>query len=198
MGTGRGSNDPVYHYHSNYDSYHWMATFGDPGFHTHVAMGQYLTLLAYHMATDQVIPFDVNNYVTEMNEYLEELKKTITESGKTLDVSKIESAIATFQTAATAATEMIEQAKESGDAELVDLVNAKLRDFERAFVDQGGLPTREFYKHVIFAPGLDTGYAPVTFPGVTEAVVAGDLDVAAEWVDKSSAGILAAAEILKP
>lgn len=33
MGAGGGPNDPVYPYHSNYDSYHWMATFGDPGTH---------------------------------------------------------------------------------------------------------------------------------------------------------------------
>lgn len=25
MGAGNGPNDPVYHYHSNYDSYHWMS-----------------------------------------------------------------------------------------------------------------------------------------------------------------------------
>ena len=24
-------------YHSTYDNYHWMAKFGDPGFHYHVA-----------------------------------------------------------------------------------------------------------------------------------------------------------------
>ncbi len=44
-----------------------------------------------------------------------------------------------------------------------------------------------------FAPG----YAPVTYPGITEAVQAGNLSLAAEWVSKTSRGILRAAEILK-
>lgn len=45
MGSDPGPTDAVYHYHSDYDSYHWMATYGDPGFLTHKAMGQYLTLM---------------------------------------------------------------------------------------------------------------------------------------------------------
>ena len=40
MGSTAGPEDPVYHYHSAYDSYHWMATFGDPGFVTHKSMAQ--------------------------------------------------------------------------------------------------------------------------------------------------------------
>lgn len=40
MGADGGPDDPIYHYHSNYDSYHWMATLGDPGFLAHKSMTQ--------------------------------------------------------------------------------------------------------------------------------------------------------------
>ena len=40
MGSDNFEDDPVYHYHSNYDSYYWMTAWGDPGFHVHKAMGQ--------------------------------------------------------------------------------------------------------------------------------------------------------------
>src|SRR4051812_26581243 len=63
MGAGGGPEDPVYHYHSNYDSYHWMTAFGDPGFHTHKAIGQYLTLLLYHLVSDPVLPLEPADYV---------------------------------------------------------------------------------------------------------------------------------------
>jgi N-acetylated-alpha-linked acidic dipeptidase len=82
------------------------------------------------------------------------------------------------------------------DKDLVDLVNAKFRNFERGFVSQGGLPNREFNKHVIFASEIDTGYAPVTFSGITEAVDAGNMALAEEWVKETSKGILVAADIL--
>lgn len=59
---GGGSSDPVYHYHSNYDSFHWMKTMVDPDFKIHTTAGQYITLLAYHLADDTVIPYDIGMY----------------------------------------------------------------------------------------------------------------------------------------
>ena len=64
-------------------------------------------------------------------------------------------------------------------------------------MSQGGLPDREFYKHVVFAPGLDTGYAATTYPGITEAVeFAKNASLAEEWVGKTSRAIEVAAGIL--
>lgn len=49
---------------------------------------------------------------------------------------------------------------------------------------------------MIYAPGLDTGYAPVTFPGITEAVIDGDLKTAEEFVVKTARAIWHATAIL--
>lgn len=177
-----------------------MSNFGDPGFTTHVAVGQFLSLLGYHLATDSVIPFDVTNYPTQMDIYLDELKDVVKDSNMTkLDISPIEDAIKTFKKAAEKTSKEIEKAQHSDDDDdpkLIDALNRKLRDFERGFVSSGGLPDREFYKHVVFAPGLDTGYAPTTFPGVTEAVTGGKKELAEEWVGKTSKAIEAAASVL--
>ncbi|KLJ13444.1 hypothetical protein EMPG_11634 [Blastomyces silverae] len=198
IGSGGGADDPIYHYHSNYDSFYWMDTFGDPGFVYHKAMGQYLALLTYHLASDDIIPFDVTNYGPEFAKYLVTLKKTIEDSTVTLDLSRLEAAIGVFNKAAAATTALREEAIKANDARLVDLVNAKFRDFERGFVSQGGLPGRIFFKHLIWAPGQDTGYAPTTFPGITEAVQAGNQALAQEFVEKTSNAIYVAAGILTP
>lgn len=198
MGASGGPNDPVYPYHSNYDSYHWMATFGDPGFHTHKAMGQYLTLLLYHMVNDPVVPLQPSDYVEELNSYLEELNSTIASANATVDISALVDAISTFETSAQQFNDLRDQAVAANNTELITVQNHKARDFSRGFTSQGGLPTREFYQHTIFAPGRDTGYAPVTFPGITESITFDDdADLAAEWVEKTSAAILVAASILK-
>jgi N-acetylated-alpha-linked acidic dipeptidase len=200
LGAGPGPNDPVYHYHSSYDSYHWMATFGDPGFHTHKAMGQYLTLLAYHMASDPVLPLEPADYVPELNTYLEELNETIASasSNTTLDLSALGSAISTFASSASEFNALRTQALATNDTSLLSVVNHKARDFSRGFTSQGGLPGREFFQHLIFAPGLDMGYAPVTFPGVTESITfEKDFELAQEWVGKTADAILVAAAILK-
>jgi N-acetylated-alpha-linked acidic dipeptidase len=198
ISSGNGPTDPVWHYHSNYDSYHWMSTFGDPGFHLHAAMGQYLSLLAFHLLDDDVLPFDLPNYAVELRAYYEDLADEIEESGTAFDISPLVAAIDAFEERAKEINDLARQAAALGDKGLIKLVNTKYRDFQRGFVSQGGLPTREFYKHVVMAPGLDTGYAAVTFPGVSEGVQYGNFSIAAEWVTRTANGILRAAEILKP
>ncbi|KAK3064725.1 hypothetical protein LTS18_004547 [Coniosporium uncinatum] len=148
------------------------------------------------MASDEIIPFDANTYTAEMNAYLMDLNDTIVGANATLDLSPLTEAIATFAAAASDVTALRDQAVSFSDSALIDVVNHKLRDFSRGFVSQGGLPGREFYRHVINAPGQDTGYAPVTYPGITEAVQAGNITLAEEWVGKTARGIVVAAGIL--
>ncbi|ORY06227.1 N-acetylated-alpha-linked acidic dipeptidase-like protein 2 [Clohesyomyces aquaticus] len=197
MGAGGGANDPVYPYHSNYDSYHWMSTFGDPGFHTHKAMGQYLTLLLYHMVNDAVVPLEPSNYGPEMRTYLKALNTTLASSNGTLDIGPLDSAIGVFEAAAGQFNALRSLAVNTSNAELLTVTNHKARDFSRGFTSQGGLPGREFFQHLIFAPGMDTGYAPVTFPGITEAVMGGNFTLAGEFVEKTAQAVLVAAGMLK-
>lgn len=49
-------------------------------------------------------------------------------------------------------------------------VNALLRSAEYALTDPQGLPGREWFKHMIYAPGLYTGYGVKTLPGIREAI----------------------------
>ncbi|KAG9185239.1 putative glutamate carboxypeptidase [Alternaria panax] len=198
MGAGGGPEDPIYPYHSNYDSYHWMATFGDPGFHTHKAVGQFLTLMLYHMVSDPVVPLEPADYVSEFSTYLEDLETEISSSNFTVDLTNLTAAIAQFESSAQEFVDLRAQAVAANDTELITVQNHKARDFSRGFTSQGGLPTREFYRHTIFAPGRDTGYAPVTFPGITESITFDqDAELAKEWVQKTSSAILVAASILK-
>jgi len=173
-----------------------MSTFGDPGFHMHAAMGQYLALLAYHLVSDTIIPFDIPTYTTELRAYLEDLVENIEASGEEIDTSAIKDAIDEFEKRAKEVDALAKTAATTGDEGLITLVNTKYRDFQRGFVSQGGLPNREFYKHVVMAPGLDTGYAAVTFAGVSEGLQYGNFEVAREWVGRTARGILRAAEIL--
>ncbi|KAF2258650.1 N-acetylated-alpha-linked acidic dipeptidase-like protein 2 [Lojkania enalia] len=198
MGAGGGPNDPIYPYHSNYDSYHWMSTFGDPGFHTHKAMGQYLSLLLYHLSSDAILPLEPANYGPEFDKYFEELNTTLASYNETLDLSELSAAIDTFKEYASQFNGLRAFAVSTNNTELLNVQNHKARDFSRGFASQGGLPGREFFQHLIFAPGLDTGYAPVTFPGITESVTfEGNFTLAQEWVGKTAQAILVAANILK-
>jgi len=49
-------------------------------------------------------------------------------------------------------------------------VNATLSELEQSLIDSHGLPGREWYQHMVYAPGLRTGYGVKTLPGIREAI----------------------------
>jgi len=61
-------------------------------------------------------------------------------------------------------------ARLAGNAAAVRAVNAKLMQSERQLLDPAGLPHREWYRHLLYAPGFYTGYDVKTLPGVREGI----------------------------
>ena len=51
-------------------------------------------------------------------------------------------------------------------------LNSLLQGMEQALTSERGLPGRSWYRHLIYAPGLLTGYGVKTLPGVREAIEA--------------------------
>src|SRR5439155_1863183 len=59
-------------------------------------------------------------------------------------------------------------------------INRALIMAERDLIEPAGLPDRPWYRHVIYAPGLYTGYGVKTIPGVREAIDSANFTRAAE------------------
>ncbi|WP_216854917.1 transferrin receptor-like dimerization domain-containing protein, partial [Burkholderia sp. L27(2015)] len=51
-------------------------------------------------------------------------------------------------------------------------LNELMGRMEQALSDPDGLPGRPWFKHMIYAPGMLTGYGVKTVPGVREAIEA--------------------------
>jgi N-acetylated-alpha-linked acidic dipeptidase len=64
--------------------------------------------------------------------------------------------------------------KQSGitqsQADALRALNAKLIESERKLTNEDGLPRRAWYKHLLYAPGVYTGYGVKTVPGVREGI----------------------------
>jgi N-acetylated-alpha-linked acidic dipeptidase len=56
------------------------------------------------------------------------------------------------------------------EGEVLVALNQKLQESERRLTNPDGLPRRSWYKHLIYAPGVYSGYAVKTIPGVREAI----------------------------
>lgn len=194
MGFTSGPEDPVYHYHSNYDSYHWMSTMQDPGFVYHNRLAQFLGASLVKLSERQVLNMYFEEYATEMIGYFEDLTSKIPISWLTYVPPKAEKTLAV----------LISETKEVFDgfhnytitmdtrtdslqfsADNPDSVpfwkrfglkwrilgqNMKIQFFERLFIYKKGLTGRKWYKHIVYAAGKDTGYEGFAFPGLKEAL----------------------------
>ncbi len=81
LGFGNGKGDPVYHYHSNYDSYHWMEKFADPGFVLHNSLAQYIGLLIINLSEPKVLQsYQAHDYSESIYSYFDELVEKIPNS----------------------------------------------------------------------------------------------------------------------
>jgi len=75
-------NSPVYHYHSNYDSFAWMDRFGDPGFKRHVSIAKLLGLVTLRSASDVFLPLNVTAYAHDLQAYLDKASEIVVKGGK--------------------------------------------------------------------------------------------------------------------
>ena len=59
-----------------------------------------------------------------------------------------------------------------GDSEAPNLaaLNTKLIESERKLTNDEGLPRRPWFKHLLYAPGIYSGYGVKTVPGVREGI----------------------------
>ena len=90
-----------------------------------------------------------------------------------LNFAELDNAAATLEQSAKAfdkAYARLEANDDPGASAARERVNATLTDLEQALTDPHGLPGREWYQHMVYAPGLHTGYGVKTLPGIREAI----------------------------
>ncbi|KAJ8082686.1 Vacuolar protein sorting-associated protein 70 [Marasmius tenuissimus] len=269
-------HDPVYHYHSIYDSPRFQEKYADPGFHRHVATAKHLGLVALRIAQPPILPFNTTHYAHELDNYLDEVEAIVSDADDIkVDLSPLRKSIGALQAASLA----LDFEKLAAERELIDvlrqlrkhrkrmrklrrklwkewckwqkkvfgreckkhhghhhhdeddgseeeermdvnygwavslaerfedgvgqemqegcghssdhprhhwpgwlirrlvrvvkhirIINEKLIAFERGFISEGGIPEREWYKHLGVAPGKWLGYGATTFPALTESI----------------------------
>jgi N-acetylated-alpha-linked acidic dipeptidase len=158
-------------YHSIYDSYYWMKTFGDPSFAYHATAGRLAGVLALRLAETDVVPLDYEAYAAAIGRYLTDVEGVAREAGGALDLKPVADAVAQMKAAAARANRALASAKIAAmPPERLRELNRMLTSVEQALLNPEGLAGRPWFRHTVFAPGTYTGYAAVMLPGVREAV----------------------------
>jgi len=204
MGLSAKGGDGTYH--STYDNPTWFKKYIDPGFKHSVLAAQVTGTALLRLADAEVLPFDYEAYGKQILEYIQEIEEQATKASadgaKTIDFGELRASAEAFASAGAQLRQKVDEtlAAAPSDARLAGIrdINRRLMMAERDLIEPSGLPDRPWYRHVIYAPGLYTGYGVKTIPGVREAVDAGNYPRAAEQAKSVVRALRRAANTLWP
>lgn len=106
-----------------------------------------------------------------------------------LDFGKLDKAIAQLLASAKRLDQRIADQGTTLPAERQARVNAAIQRLDQTLLTPEGLPGRQWYRNLIYAPGLATGYEVKTLPGIREALEDGRWEDLARYVDKTAAAL---------
>jgi N-acetylated-alpha-linked acidic dipeptidase len=160
-------------YHSMYDDYYWMSHFGDPGMAYTAALARIWAHQAVDLSSSLFLPLDFESYAEAARKYLSDWADRFDVSRE--KVGALMSLAGEWQEIAASVNAYLFKAPglvtEDGLSRAGE-VNALLLGMERRFLLSGGIPGREWFKHLIF--GTRSTYAVLLLPELTEAAEAGN------------------------
>ncbi len=166
-------------YHSIYDNFFWMEKFGDPEFVTHATAARLYTRIAMRAAGSEVVLFTFTPYAEELRNQLDDLRRRVVrkqrEDHDAIEIAGLPALIAAirgFESRAHAVDAGLRAIAplEAIAPDLAARLNDSLTEVERSWLNLAGLPGRPWFRHVLYAPGLTTGYAAWPLPGLRQAI----------------------------
>jgi N-acetylated-alpha-linked acidic dipeptidase len=174
-------------YHSVYDTYHWYTHFSDGDFKHTAALSRVIGTALLRLADADVLPFEFKATAATLRGYVDEIAGLPKVAGR-VDLSPVRQSLARLASAAEAYEKALGRldrltAEEMTRARVqLGALNTTLYRTERAFRHEAGLPRREWFKHLVYAPGLYTGYGVKTLPGIREGIEQSHWDEARSFV----------------
>ena len=162
-------------YHSHYDTYGWMATFGDPDFTRHQASARVGAAMLLRLANADIVPYDYAEFAVTVRRNAVSLDAALRErslggAGSLIEaIDAMENAAQRFNRARD-----VFLAAGTPPAAVLTEVNAALRAVERRLTRDEGLRTRPWYRNLVYAADENNGYATIGFPSLAEAMRRGN------------------------
>lgn len=211
LGFKPGGSSPIYHYHSNYDSFHWMDNFGDPEWKYHDTLTKFWGLLTLSLSETEVIPFKATDYGKLLYNQVSSLEQELSRGDNETHVfSKLKDELSEFIDQAKEYDEYTRKLQDEYTRDYpwykwyikvtllfkIKITNFKLFKIERAFLYDEGLDDRSWFKHIVFAPDRELGYTGALLPGLTEAVEDYSLERIIKWSEIISTALKKAKKLL--
>ena len=165
-------------YHSVHDTYDFYSRFLDTSFVYGVLESHTLGTSLLRLADAPVLPFEFATVARTYRGYVREIERGARTDAalRALDLSAITQALSQLDSAAARHERAVQRVSRLSARDVASRwrrladANRLLYRTERALTDASGLEGRDWYRHLIYAPGFYTGYGVKTMPGVREAV----------------------------
>jgi N-acetylated-alpha-linked acidic dipeptidase len=224
---GYGGEDEAGQYHSIYDDFAWYTRFEDTDFSYGRVLAQTAGTMVMRMADADLLPFQFSDLADTVHLYLTQLQalaqqkrdeakerdreiaegvyKALYDPKKDM-VPPPEEATAPYLNFApleqasddlTEAAKAFDKAYAAADGVAAAGLNPELIRSERLLTSAQGLPGRPWFEHLLYAPGLYTGYDVKTIPGVREAIEQKQWTLADQQIGIVSAALEHEAELLR-
>jgi N-acetylated-alpha-linked acidic dipeptidase len=161
------------------------------------AAAKVLGVAALRLANADVYPLRYSDYATAVVGYVDDLAKVEQQPGAAqVDLAPLRAAAQDWGAAAggleARAAQLLARRHGARDWALRQ-INATLMRQERWLITPVGLPGRPWFRHQIYAPGINSGYATQELPGMRDAVEQGDVATATRYRDLLIASLRRAA-----
>jgi N-acetylated-alpha-linked acidic dipeptidase len=147
------------------------------------------TMRERSVSTDRLL--DMNAFVLASDPSRPTLPPPREDAVPQIDFSLLQAALDRLRTSAAAYDQVLARTGPLSPARRAE-VDRRLIGVEHALTDPRGLPGRPWYQHLIYAPGLLTGYGAKTLPGVREAIEGRRWAEAADYIARTAQALDAA------
>ena len=166
-------------YHTQYDTYEWLSTYGDPDFIYHQRIGQFAMRVLLSLVNEEILPMSAVAYATKVRELVINLivKNYKDIVNLNVDIEGIKELSSQFLETAQKIDADIKQILPNvakSDSIVLRNINDKLMSIDRQFIFEEGLPERPSFRHLLFAPSATDTYAGSTFPGIVDGMTKND------------------------
>jgi len=160
-------------YHSAYDDVYWFEHFSDTSFAYERTLAQLMVTALIRLADAAIVPFYPETVADRAIEAMQEIEKL--DRGHKVgwvplraELDRLKRAAAGFDAHYARAGPRLRKLP----PDRLAAVNERLFRLERALAPEPGLPSRPWYRHRLYAPGIYSGYGAILLPGIREAVEA--------------------------
>ncbi len=181
------SSSNTYLYHTAYDNLTFYERFLDSTYVMGDMMAKYITILISSLANADIIPYDIERYVTDLYHHFDKAKEQLTKKG--VDEALIDPVfemLAVLDESINSFKKNLskEHKVSSLSDQQIKQLNKQFLSLEQSFIYDPGMPFGEWFKSLYAASDPFSGYASWILPPLQYIISTGELDKVPFWIEQ--------------